>query len=288
MGTTRKVNIMVDVSEEVYDTIVEPYKRNKKFSKLIETLLLGCMENDGVAEYVESKFSSYYKQANHAFNGAVGSMMSSLAMVGIMADTASEMMEDGKRAVKLDDGVKVINGPSPEKPEEDAKLEKEIKELRRENQDTREKLQEVTEMLMKFMSGEFNSKKEEETVAEKEVAASAVKEESTEETVEEVKAAPEKTDDLRGKTVYDSVEKREEQREEKREEKRVDPKTTEVKAKPMSEDDDDLDEDDPLFAPVSFEDEGSEDDEINLFEDEEKEDEDSYLDSLLNGQVYTV
>lgn len=277
---------MVDVSEEVYDTIVEPYKRNKKFSKLIETLLLGCMENDGVAEYVESKFSSYYKQANHAFNGAVGSMMSSLAMVGIMADTASEMMEDGKRAVKLDDGVKVINGPSPEKPEEDAKLEKEIKELSRENQDTREKLQEVTEMLMKFMSGEFNSKKEE-TAAEKEVAASAVKEESIEETAAEVKVATEKTVDLRGKTVSDSVEKREEQREEKREEKRVDPKTTEVKAKPMFEDDD-LDEDDPLFAPVSFEDEGSEDDEINLFEDEEKEDEDSYLDSLLNGQVYTV
>lgn len=287
MGTTRKVNIMVDVSEEVYDTIVEPYKRNKKFSKLIETLLLGCMENDGVAEYVESKFSSYYKQANHAFNGAVGSMMSSLAMVGIMADTASEMMEDGKRAVKLDDGVKVINGPSPEKPEEDAKLEKEIKELRRENQDTREKLQEVTEMLMKFMSGEFNSKKEE-TAAEKEVAASVVKEESTEESAkEEVKSAPERTDDLLGKVVSDSVEKMEEQRVEKREEKRVDPKTTEVKAKPMSEDDD-LDEDDPLFAPVSFEDEGSEDDEINLFEDEEKEDEDSYLDSLLNGQVYTV
>ena len=286
MGTTRKVNIMVDVSEEVYDTIVEPYKRNKKFSKLIETLLLGCMENDGVAEYVESKFSSYYKQANHAFNGAVGSMMSSLAMVGIMADTASEMMEDGKRAVKLDDGVKVINGPSPEKPEEDAKLENEIKELRRENQDTREKLQEVTEMLMKFMSGEFNSKKEE-TAAEKEVAASAVKEENTEETEEEVKEAPEKTDDLRGKVVSDSVEKREEQREEQKVEKRVDPKTTEVKAKPMSEDDD-LDEDDPLFAPVSFEDEGSEDDEINLFEEDEKEDEDSYLDSLLNGQVYTV
>lgn len=286
MGTTRKVNIMVDVSEEVYDTIVEPYKRNKKFSKLIETLLLGCMENDGVAEYVESKFSSYYKQANHAFNGAVGSMMSSLAMVGIMADTASEMMEDGKRAVKLDDGVKVINGPSPEKPEEDAKLENEIKELRRENQDTREKLQEVTEMLMKFMSGEFNSKKEE-TEAEKEVAVSAAKEESSEETSEEVKAAPEKTDDLRSKDVSDSVEKREEKREEQRVEKREEPKTTEVKAKPMSEDDD-LDEDDPLFAPVSFEDEGSEDDEINLFEDEEKEDEDSYLDNLLNGQVYTV
>lgn len=283
MGTTRKVNIMVDVSEEVYDTIVEPYKRNKKFSKLIETLLLGCMENDGVAEYVESKFSSYYKQANHAFNGAVGSMMSSLAMVGIMADTASEMMEDGKRAVKLDDGVKVINGPSPEKPEEDAKLEKEIKELRRENQDTREKLQEVTEMLVKLMNGEFNGKKEEETAAEKEVAASAVKEESTEETAEEAKEAPEKTDDLRGKAVSDSVEKREE----KREEKWVEPKTAGVKSKPMSEDDD-LDEDDPLFAPVSFEDEGSEDDEINLFEDEEKEDEDSYLDSLLNGQVYTV
>lgn len=281
MGTTRKVNIMVDVSEEVYDTIVEPYKRNKKFSKLIETLLLGCMENDGVAEYVESKFSSYYKQANHAFNGAVGSMMSSLAMVGIMADTASEMMEDGKRAVKLD-GVKVINGPSPEKPEEDAKLENEIKELRRENQDTREKLQEVTEMLMKFMNGEFNSKKEE-TAAEKEVAASVVKEESTEETAEEVKADPEKTKDLLGKAVSDGVEKREEQKVEKG----VEPKTTEVKAKPMSEDDD-LDEDDPLFAPVSFEDEGSEDDEINLFEDEEKEDEDSYLDSLLNGQVYTV
>ena len=282
MGTTRKVNIMVDVSEEVYDTIVEPYKRNKKFSKLIETLLLGCMENDGVAEYVEGKFSSYYKQANHAFNGAVGSMMSSLAMVGIMADTASEMMEDGKRAVKLDDGVKVINGPSPEKPEDD-KLEKDIEELRRENQDTREKLQEVTEILRKFMNGEFNSKKEE-TVAEKEVAVSAVKEESPEETVkEEVKVAPEKTEDLRGKVVPDMAEKVEE----KREEKRVEPKTQVVKAKPIPEDDD-LDEDDPLFAPVSFEDEGSEDDEINLFEEEDKEDEDSYLDNLLNGQVYTV
>lgn len=281
MGTTRKVNIMVDVSEEVYDTIVEPYKRNKKFSKLIETLLLGCMENDGVAEYVEGKFSSYYKQANHAFNGAVGSMMSSLAMVGIMADTASEMMEDGKRAVKLEDGVKVINGPSPEKTEEDVKLEKEIKELRRENQDTREKLQEVTEILRKFMNGEFGGKKEEETAAEKEVAVSAVKEESTEETVKE--EVHEKTDDLRGKVVSDRVEKAEE----KRVEKRVEPKTPEVKAKPMS-DDDDLDEDDPLFAPVSFEDENSEDDEINLFEEEDKEDEDSYLDNLLNGQVYTV
>ena len=283
MGTTRKVNIMVDVSEEVYDTIVEPYKRNKKFSKLIETLLLGCMENDGVAEYVEGKFSSYYKQANHAFNGAVGSMMSSLAMVGIMADTASEMMEDGKRAVKLDDGVKVINGPSPEKPEEDAKLEKEIKELRRENQDTREKLQEVTEILRKFMSGEFNSKKEEEMAAEKEVAASAVKEESLEDPVKE-EVDTEKTVDLRGNTVSDRVGKSAEKKVEKREEKRIEHKTPEVK--PMSEDDD-LDEDDPLFAPVSFEDENSEDDEINLFE-EDKEDEDSYLDNLLNGQVYTV
>lgn len=272
---------MVDVSEEVYDTIVEPYKRNKKFSKLIETLLLGCMENDGVAEYVESKFSSYYKQANHAFNGAVGSMMTSLAMVGIMADTASEMMEDGKRAVKFEDDVKVIGSASGEKrvaPDENAELKREVEDLRRDNENirrdnenTNKKLEEMSEILMKLLNGEFKG-------AEKEVAVSKEADTEVKKVVEFSKEELKKEEttkheDLEAKVVTEKVEEK---------------KPEVVKAKPMS-DDDDLDEDDPLFAPVSFEDEDSNEEEIDLFEDDKKEnEEDTYLDSLLNGQVYTV
>ena len=49
----RKVNIMVDVSEEVYDTVVVPFKKSRKFSELINSLLIGYLKDNYVASYVE-------------------------------------------------------------------------------------------------------------------------------------------------------------------------------------------------------------------------------------------
>lgn len=254
-----RVNIMVDVSEEIYYKVVEPYKKEKKFKLLVERLLNGYLENEVISSYVEGSFDAMQKGDMQSFNDAIAKMKGNLANMGILNDAASSMMEAGRRAVSLDkeekksgaEATPVIEAKkvaSVEKetgiPSRDEKVYEEIDALKKQNQDMLEKFSTLAKMIQEMGS---TTKEVSKPVVEKEL---------------EVVSAP----------VVEEV---------KEDVKPVLPSST---VDPL---DVAMDADDPLAAPIDL----FGDSEIPSVPEEEEEDsddaEDDFFNNMLDGQVYS-
>lgn len=254
-----RVNIMVDVSEEIYYKVVEPYKKEKKFKLLVERLLNGYLENEVISSYVEGSFDAMQKGDMQSFNDAIAKMKGNLANMGILNDAASSMMEAGRRAVSLDkeekksgaEAIPVIEAKkvaSVEKetgiPSRDEKVYEEIDALKKQNQDMLEKFSTLAKMIQEMGS---TTKEVAKPVVEKEPEVVSVP------VVEEVK------EDVR--PVLPSP--------------TVDPLDVA------------MDDDDPLAAPIDL----FGDSEIpDIPEDEEGDSddaEDDFFNNMLDGQVYS-
>lgn len=296
----RKVNIMVDVSDEVYDSVVAPYKKSRGFSKLINSLLIGYLKDDYVAAYVDGTLDALKGKSYEAFDEAIASMNNSFATVGMLADSAESMMQEGINAVKVggkkhneevseddmdvlieDTNLKEATNQVEEREEvkkdESSDLREEMQALKLQNEEMNKNFKAIMEM-MKSMgmatkgmdtNAFAESSNPEETESEKdEVAVTSegeVHQEYAEETVTHKASASERKVSPVVETSSVPVE------EKKHDESEV------------------LDEDDPLAGDITF---GDEDTEVPLFDmDDEEEEDDSdedFLSGLLQGQVMSV
>ncbi len=291
----RKVNIMVDVSDEVYDSVVAPYKKSRGFSKLINSLLIGYLKDDYVAAYVDGTLDALRGKSYEAFDEAIASMNNSFATVGMLADSAESMMKEGINAVKVggkkhneevseddmdvlidDTNLKEASNQVEEKEEvkkeENSDLREEVQALKLQNEEMSKNFKAIMEM-MKSMGMATNafaesSNPEETASANDEVAVTSegeVHQGYTEETATHEVSASERKVSPVVETSSVPVE------EKKHEESEV------------------LDEDDPLAGDITF---GDEDTEVPLFDmDDEEEEDDSdedFLSGLLQGQVMSV
>lgn len=263
-----RVNIMVDVSEEIYYKVVEPYKKEKKFKLLVERLLNGYLENEVISSYVEGSFDAMHKGDMQSFNDAIAKMKGNLANMGILNDAASSMMEAGRRVVSLDkeekksgaeatpviEAKKVASvGKETNTPSRDEKVYEEIDALKKQNQDMLEKFSTLAKMIEE-MGNTAKAKEATKSVVEKEP---------------EVVSAPvvEEKKSVAGEAKED-----------------VKPVLPSPTADPL---DVAMDVDDPLAAPIDLFD----DSEIpNILEDEEEDSdaaEDDFFNNMLDGQVYS-
>ena len=257
---------MVDVSEEVYDTVVVPFKKSRKFSELINSLLTGYLKDNYVASYVEGTLDTLKNESARSLDEAIASMNQSFAMVGMLADEASDMMFSGIDAVKVKEGnvpkgfettktglpggIKVEAKAEPSR--EDENLRKEVDDLKKQNEEMNRNLKMVLEALQTGNIGGLRGMSEGtvESKVEKEEAVQGSKEvASTVETIEESTTLPE-------------IEVVEQQGSKK-------------------------DDYDPLGDDISFGDEDISDD-IFSEEPEDDDEDDDFLNGLLQGQVMSV
>lgn len=92
----RPVNMMIEVEDNVYDTVVAPHKKAKTFSKLIATLLKGYIENQYVRAYVDGTLDSMHKASVSALDDAIAGMSQSLASMGIYSSELTSVANEGK------------------------------------------------------------------------------------------------------------------------------------------------------------------------------------------------
>lgn len=91
----RRTSVMIEVNDDVYETLVEPLKRNKSFAKLISSLLNGYINDSYIRAFVDDNLEEVKKAVVGSFAESVGEMESALANMGLFADELSAHSQAG-------------------------------------------------------------------------------------------------------------------------------------------------------------------------------------------------
>lgn len=174
----KRTNILVEVSDGIYDNVVTPHKKAKTFSKLIATLLKGYIENEYIRAYAEDTLDDMHRASVDALDEVIGNMQQSLKNMGLYADELKETTEDGMSYF----GEKVESSSTTKESNNKDALRDDVEELKVQNA-------EILSMLKAFMESgatqevkevikpqEMPSKKPNETSFVKEVKTPPIKE----------------------------------------------------------------------------------------------------------------
>ena len=270
---------MVDVSDEVYDTVVVPFKKSRKFSELINSLLTGYLKDNYVASYVEGTLDTLKNESARSLDEAIESMNQSFAMVGMLADEASDMMSSGIDAVKVREKEKGAVGQKERFASESFKednndsvkenLLKEVDELKKQNNEMGRSLRKILKALnMDF--DEITAEVDDGTSVESAKGEASATVEAK--TVSEVHNKDIQSKEVKERSYTPEVHKESEK------------PVVEVVEQHSKDKDDDYD---PLGDDITF---GDEDISDAIFEDEEPDDDEDedFLSGLLQGQVMSV
>lgn len=91
----RRTSVMIEVNDDVYETLVEPLKRNKSFAKLISSLLNGYINDSYIRALVDDNLEEVKKAVVGSFADSVGEMESALANMGLFADELNAHSQAG-------------------------------------------------------------------------------------------------------------------------------------------------------------------------------------------------
>ena len=92
----RRTRVMLEFSDEIYDTIVEPLKRNSSFSKLLASLVEGYVNDEYIRSYADNTIDDMRKAAVVSFNQSIDSMSESLSNMGLFTDELESTALSGK------------------------------------------------------------------------------------------------------------------------------------------------------------------------------------------------
>lgn len=135
----KRTNILVEVSDNIYDSVVTPHKKAKTFSKLIATLLKGYIENEYIRAYAEDTLDDMHKASVDALDEVIGNMQQSLASMGLYNDELKETTESGMTYF----GEKAQSAHTQDN--------KEVVELRENVEELKTQNAEILSMLKQFM-----------------------------------------------------------------------------------------------------------------------------------------
>lgn len=96
----RRTNIMLEFSDEVYDILVEPMKKNKSFSKLLASLVEGYLNDGYIRAYADDTLEDMRKAAVSSFSQSIDAMTESLSNMGLFADELESASLSGKTKFK--------------------------------------------------------------------------------------------------------------------------------------------------------------------------------------------
>lgn len=91
----KKTSVLIEVSEDLYQDIVEPAKKSKSFSKLVVKLLEAYWENDSIYSYINGSLDGLREEENEELLKSLNSMQESLSMIDVLGNQAETLMEEG-------------------------------------------------------------------------------------------------------------------------------------------------------------------------------------------------
>lgn len=96
----RRTSVLVDVSEELYYSLVEPLKKTRSLSKLIVALLESYENNGVVRQQVDNAIDGVDRLSDDAILNVASSMRESLRNLGIVSDMLEASSLEGLSAVE--------------------------------------------------------------------------------------------------------------------------------------------------------------------------------------------
>lgn len=116
----KKTNVMIEVSEDLYDEVVHPYKKQKGFGKLVVQLLEAYRTNDSIYSYINGTMDKLEDEATQELIKDLNSMTQSLNMFGTFQNQAEVIIDEGQRTFDsfseraMDDANKFTNNTQKE------------------------------------------------------------------------------------------------------------------------------------------------------------------------------
>lgn len=92
----KRTSVLLEFSDGVYDTLVEPLKKNRAFSKFLSALVEGYIDDPYIRAYADGNLDEYKKASVAAFDEQLDEMSESLANMGFFADELEAMSAGGK------------------------------------------------------------------------------------------------------------------------------------------------------------------------------------------------
>ena len=139
----RRVSILMDVADDVFDTLVEPLKKQKKLSEVIKILLGGYMNDSYIIQYVEGTRDAHRQKSQEDLLEALDSMNETLSQLAFSNEEAKSYVEEGSGFFK-DKGNRKNQGPESTSQGvallEDSEHKKELQLLREENEENKREI----------------------------------------------------------------------------------------------------------------------------------------------------
>lgn len=95
----KKTNVMVEVSDDLYNEIVEPFKKRKGFGKLVVQLLEAYRTNESIYSYINGTLDGLENEATEVLLQDLNNMAQSLNMFGILESQAESTIKEGQRTI---------------------------------------------------------------------------------------------------------------------------------------------------------------------------------------------
>ena len=141
----KKTNILVEVGDEVYTLVVEPFKKEKSLSKLVASLLKGYIEKDFIRAYADGTLEDMHRASVDVLDETMLKFKESLSVMGIHTDALKENTQQG---------MEEMNGyANGEKEAEIPISSEESKQLRESVESVKEQNEQIIQMLNVLISG---------------------------------------------------------------------------------------------------------------------------------------
>lgn len=142
---SKKVNIMADVDQAVYDAVVVPHKQSRTFTSLIETLLMGYYSNAYIRSFVDDELEGIQHESSDVLNDIINNMHKGLANMGVYTEEMKSNSQDGIDAFskKAEETKKEMNDLQS----------KELQDVKESVELLKSQNEEIMGMLKAFMSG---------------------------------------------------------------------------------------------------------------------------------------
>ena len=90
-----KVSVMLEADDALYDAVIEPLKRCKKFTEVLKILLNGYMSDGYIAQYVEGTQDAYKQKTEEDLLDALDVMKETLAQLSFSNEEAKSYVDAG-------------------------------------------------------------------------------------------------------------------------------------------------------------------------------------------------
>lgn len=143
----RRTSILLEFSDEVYDTLVEPLKKTKSFTKLVGTLIDGYMQDSYVRAYADDSIDGMRNQAVSEFNNSIDSMNATLSEMGLITDELESTSVGGRDFFKKKSTAQSKELHQTYNSQGTAEVKEELDEVKRRMDDMQSSLQGMVSLL---------------------------------------------------------------------------------------------------------------------------------------------